>query len=211
MSRMTRMTAIMSALAMMLTAPQVAAGAGGGPSDYAKSVGSSMDDNRNQYWSNVTVARNILCTFVPFDTLFPPGFHGAGSGSAQPSLGGADTASFTANCWSPSFPMSFRVDLTYRFQQYLGSGTWADLGSAFQCSTDSVAAGGQRLAHLQVPGTPGCSFVQSYAAGDPSLTRPHRLQVELTVLVEDGGFGPRIKGWSVPWPMATPATSQGLL
>ena len=195
----TRMTTLALAVGLWLTA--VPAGAGQiapVPRDYLESVEDTIADNQAQGPSNVSVARNIVCAILPFDAYqsYYPAFYAAGSGAA-----GRDTASFNAACYSPSFSRAFTLDVTYSFQYYRGRGSWVDLGTAFRCSTGSTAVGDQRIASVQIPGTPRCAFQQVYREGDPSLTRPHRLQVELNVTGDDRGQGPHIKGWSIPWPM----------
>ena len=205
---MIRTVAIAIALALAIAVPA----SGTSPSssrDYPESVKDTIADNNAQGPSNVNLMRNVLCEIHPYDAYnsYYPAFYASGAGASEVSahtllLKGTDRAAFSAGCYSPSFRHDFTLEVAYRFQSYAGRGEWSDLGPGFACSAESAAAGDQRLALVEIPGSPECPFEQVYDEGDPSLTRPHRLEIALTVSVDDGKPGPQIRGWSVPWLMA---------
>jgi len=202
----TRTTVVVGVLALLLAVPRLAAGTGASVSrDYPESVKDTIADNNAQGPNNVSLARNVLCEIHPYDAYnsYYPAFYGSGAGTLEASahtvlLKGTDRAAFTANCSSPSFSRGYRLDVAYRFQSYGGRGEWIDLGPGFACSAEAAEIEDMRVAHVQVPSL-DCPSEQIYAEGDPSLSRPHRLQIELTTSADDGKPGPQIKGWSIPW------------
>ncbi|HEX9824362.1 MAG TPA: hypothetical protein VGB51_08225 [Actinomycetota bacterium] len=197
---MARKLVIVSAatLVAFVVAAPLAPGSAAGPDDYREAVESTMAENSAQASSNVTFAGNILCTILPFDAAsISPTWHGAGAGAVDTATvrSPADTASFGATCASPSLARDFTLTVTYGFQFYSSSGVWLDVKEpTFFCSTGSSHVGTMKLAHLEVPGTPGCPFEEIYEQWQPSIVRPHRLEVELFV-----PGGPQISGWSIPW------------
>lgn len=191
-------------MAVLSLAP-AAGGSAGDPGEYREAAESSMAQNRAQGPSNVTFAGNILCSIVPFDAADTfPSWHASGAGGVDWSHGitrphPTDEAAFGAICATPSLPLGFTLTVTYGFQYYRGSGVWDDVAEVpFTCSVGSSEVGSVRFAHLEVPGTPGCPYDQVYDTWHPSITKPHRLAVELTASTANGD-GPRIKGWTLPW------------